>query len=84
MGLYIQDPSYTDSAYLHEALISSCVNGISGGGAYAFASKDGIELLIEDDNFKQFLKNGVFTLVIGMDDITNIYSVDTLKKLQEG
>lgn len=83
MGLYIQDPSYTDSAYLHEALISSCVNGISGGGAYAFASKDGIELLIEDDNFKQFLKNGVFTLVIGMDDITNIYSIDTLKKLQE-
>ena len=83
MGLYIQDPSYTDSAYLHEALISSCINSVSGGGAYAFASKDGIELLIEDENFKKFLKNGTFTLVIGMDDITNIYSIDTLKRLQE-
>lgn len=83
MGLCIQDPSYKESAYLHEALISACVNGVSGGGAYAFASKDGIELLIEDDNFKQFLKNGVFTLVVGMDDITNIYSIETLKKLQE-
>ena len=83
MGLCIQDPSYKESAYLHEALISSCVNGILGGGAYAFASKDGIELLIEDDNFKQFLKNGIFTLVVGMDAITNIYSIETLKKLQE-
>lgn len=83
MAFCIQDPTYDKSAYLHEALISSCVEGISGGGAYAFASKDGIELLIEDDNFKQFLKNGYFTLIIGMDDITNTYSIDTLKKLQE-
>lgn len=83
MAFYIQDPTYDNSAYLHEALISSCVDGVSGGGAYAFASKDGIELLIEDDNFKQFLKTGVFTLVVGMDDITNIYSVETLKRMQE-
>ena len=83
MGLCIQDPSYSESAYLHEALISTCVKGVSGGGAYAFASKDGIELLIEDDNFKQFLRTGKFTLVIGMDDITNVYAIDTLKKLQE-
>ena len=83
MALYIQDPTYDNSSYLHEALISSCVDGIEGGGAYAFASKDGIELLIEDDNFKQFLKTGVFTLVVGMDDITNVYSIETLKRLQE-
>ena len=83
MAFCIQDPTYSKSSYLHEALISSCVGCIEGGGAYAFASKDGIELLIEDDNFKQFLKNGKFTLIIGMDDITNTYSVDILKRLQE-
>ncbi len=77
MGFCIQDPTYANSAYLHEALISTCVNGVSGGGAYAFASKDGIELLIEDDNFKQFLRTGVYTLVVGMDDITNIYFINT-------
>ena len=83
MAFYIQDPTYYKSAYLHEALISSCVGGVAGGGAYAFASKDGIELLIEDDNFKQFLKTGQYTLIVGMDDITNIYSVETLKRMQE-
>ena len=83
MAFFIQDPTYSKSSYLHEALISSCVGGVTGGGAYAFASKDGIELLIEDDNFKQFLKTGQFTLIVGMDDITNIYSVETLKRMQE-
>lgn len=83
MSLCIQDPSYSNSEYLHEALISACVGKTIGGGAYAFASKDGIELLIEDDNFKQFLKNGEFLLIVGMDDITNIYAIETLEKLQE-
>ena len=83
MAFYIQDPSYHKSSYLHEALITACVGGISGGGAYAFASKDGIKLLFEDENFIQFLRNGEFMLIVGMDDITNTYSLDTLKKLQE-
>lgn len=83
MAFYIQDPTYSKSSYLHESLISSCVGSIAGGGAYAFASKDGIELLIEDDNFKQFLKTGQFTLIVGMDDITNIYSIETLKRMRE-
>ena len=51
MSLNIQDPSYDKSKYLHEALISACVGKKIGGGAYAFASKDGIELLLEDENF---------------------------------
>lgn len=83
LAFYIQDPSYSKSEYLHEALISACVGNIKGGGAYAFASKDGIELLIEDENFKQFLKEGKFLLVVGMDDITNNYAIKTLIKLQE-
>ncbi len=83
MSLNIQDPSYDKSKYLHEALISACVGKKIGGGAYAFASKDGIELLLEDENFKEFLKNGSFLLIIGMDDITNIYSINTIKRLLE-
>lgn len=83
MSFCIQDPSYKESQYLHEALIEACVDGIYGGGAYAFASKEGIELLIEDDNFKQILRNGHFLLIVGMDDITNIFSVNTLRKLRD-
>lgn len=83
MSLYIQDPSFNKSEYLHEALISACVGKTTGGGAYAFASKNGVELLIEDDNFKQFLKNGKYLLIVGMDEITNLPAIETLKKLQD-
>lgn len=79
----IQDPSYENSKYLHETLISECVGCVSGAGAYAFATKDGINLLLLDDNFKDFLETGTFTLVVGTDDITNEHSIVSLIELQK-
>lgn len=79
----IQDPSYENSKYLHETLLSECVGCTSGAGAYAFATKDGINLLLLDDNFKDFLENGTFTLVVGTDDITNEHSIVSLIELQK-
>lgn len=79
----IQDPSYENSKYLHETLLSECVGCISGAGAYAFATKDGINLLLLDDNFKDFLETGTFTLVVGTDDITNEHSIVSLIELQK-
>lgn len=81
--LYIQDPSYKTSMYLHETLLSECLGSKRGGGAYAFASKDGINLLFEDENFKSFLHKGVFTLIVGTDDITNEHAVNTLIELKK-
>ena len=63
MKLCIQDPSYKDSMYLQESLLTACEVGISGGGAYAFASKDGIELFLEDESFKKFMDSGTFFLM---------------------
>ena len=71
----IQDPSYENSKYLHETLLSECVGSIYGAGSYAFATKDGINLLLADENFKNFLENGTYTLVVGTDDITNEHSI---------
>lgn len=79
----IQDPSYENSMYLHETLLSECVGCTNGAGAYAFATKDGINLLLLDDNFKEFLKTGTFTLIVGTDDITNEHSIASLIELQE-
>ena len=79
----IQDPSYDNSMYLHETLLSECVGCTNGAGAYAFATKDGINLLLLDDNFKEFLKTGTFTLVVGTDDITNEHSIVSLIELQK-
>lgn len=79
----IQDPSYENSKYLHETLISECEGCTSGAGAYAFATRDGINLLFLDDSFKEFLKTGTFTLIVGTDDITNEHSIVSLIELQE-
>ena len=58
--LCIQDPSYENSKYLHETLLSECVDCTVGAGAYAFATKDGINLLLSDENFKKFLERGTY------------------------
>lgn len=79
----IQDPSYENSKYLHETLLSECIGCTTGAGAYAFATKDGIKLLFLDDNFKDFLEKGTFTLVVGTDDITNEHSIVSLIELKE-
>lgn len=81
--LYIQDPSYKNSMYLHETLLNECVGSECGGGAYAFATKDGINLLFEDENFKTFLQNGVYSLIVGTDDITNEHAVNVLIDLKK-
>lgn len=49
MKFFIQDPSYEKSQFLHETLLGECVNCSIGAGVYAFATRDGIELLMEDD-----------------------------------
>ena len=81
--LCIQDPSFENSKYLHETLLAECVGCVVGAGAYAFATKDGINLLFEDDNFKRFLGQGTYTLVVGTDDITNEHSINTLIDLKK-
>ena len=82
MQFCIQDPSYKNSKYIHETLLSECIGGCSGAGMYAFATKDGIELFMEDENFKKFIQKSTFLLIVGMDDITNVRAIETLKELQ--
>ena len=77
----IQDPSYENSKYLHETLLAECAECVVGAGAYAFASKDGINLFF-DDNFKKFMENGTYTLVVGTDDITNENAITALIALK--
>lgn len=83
MSFCIQDPSYENSMYLHEALLTACESSINGGGAYAFVSKTGIELFLGDDSFKKFIATGEYYLVVGLDDITNTKALEVLKSLRE-
>lgn len=76
--LYIQDPSYENSKQLLDAILECCPSARSGAGAYAFVSADGINLLIGDPIFTEFLEQGQFLLIVGMDEITNTRSLTAL------
>ena len=80
--LHFQDPYFSDSYTLHEALIQSCAASIQGKGAYAFASKSGIEILLKDSVFDSLLDRGEYSLIVGIDEITNLASLEALSSIK--
>lgn len=80
--LHFQDPYFSDSYTLHEALIQSCATSIQGKGAYAFASKSGIEILFKDTVFDSLLNRGEYSLIVGIDEITNLASLEALSVIK--
>jgi len=77
----IQDPTYAESMLLHEALLQACSTAQYGAGAYAFVTADGVNLLMTDDMFSDFLKRGHYQLIVGMDDITNTRTLVALQAI---
>ena len=80
--LHFQDPYFSDSYTLHEALIQSCSTSSHGKGAYAFATKSGIEILLKDSVFDSLLERGEYSLIVGIDEITNLASLETLSEIK--
>jgi len=80
--LHFQDPYFSDSYTLHEALIQSCSTSIQGKGAYAFATKSGIEILLKDRVFDSLLDRGEYSLIVGIDEITNLASLEALSVIK--
>jgi HKD family nuclease len=81
MILNIQDPTNQDSLSLHEALISACTGAQLGGGVFAFVTVGGVRLYLEDNTFLNFVSNGRFDLVVGIDEITNTQTLEFLGRL---
>ena len=82
MTLRIQDPLFEESYLLHETLLNEASRSKSGAGVFAFASREGINLLFGDAAFSDFLSSGSFTLIVGLDSITNRAAIRELKKLE--
>lgn len=80
--LHFQDPYFSESYTLHEALIQSCSTSIQGKGAYAFATKSGIEILLKDSVFDSLLDRGEYSLIVGIDEITNLASLEALSLIK--
>ncbi|NOT83541.1 MAG: hypothetical protein HOP02_01915 [Methylococcaceae bacterium] len=81
--LHIQDPNYSNSYSLHEALIKSCSSANGGKGAYAFVSRTGAELFLADVEFEKMLERGIYNLIVGIDEITNTSTIERLSDFQD-
>jgi len=80
--LNIQDPSFGKNKLLHEALLEACDVALYGAGAYAYVTASGVNMLMKDKVFEKFMSRGKYHLVVGMDDITNTKTLDSLTELQ--
>lgn len=69
-GLRLQDPGAT-SEHLLEALLQAAVGADRGGAIFAFATADGIRTVLQDPAFAPLLTDGEFTLVVGVDSVTD-------------
>lgn len=69
MAFVIQQPG---SALLLETINEAAENAESGGGVFAFATRGGVEALLQAPNVARMLTSGrPFHLVVGVDAITN-------------
>ncbi|MEH7547756.1 phospholipase D family protein [Neobacillus vireti] len=86
---YIQDGRFSHSLTTHEAILTAAtskhnvVDFFAGAGVFAFATSGGASLLFEDQVFKDFLSNNHFTLIVGVDDITNTKALNKLRELRD-
>ena len=78
MKLCLQDPQYINSKLLHEELLQKISISKNGIGIYAFASEAGIQLLLYDKVFSEFINKNRYTLIVGMDAITNVKAINKL------
>ena len=78
----IQDPTYPETTYLYEAIIAAAVGAAAWRGIYAFASRDGVNHLIEDPVVHDFMRAGGETdLLVGIDAVTNRPTLERLRDL---
>ena len=78
MSLSLQNPADPAAPYLLEHVLDACQGAIKGGGAFAFVSAAGVQLLLEDATFSTFLSRGPVDVVLGIDAITKAKALTRL------
>lgn len=80
MSWFLQTPDGA-SPKLLKNILDQCGPALKGGGAFAFASAQGVKMLAAEPIFSNFLKTYEFTMVVGLDAITDTRAVDELRRL---
>ena len=75
--LHLQDAG-TETGHLLEALLRACNGSKEGGAVFAWTNTSGVTAFLEDKSFADFIKQGEFDLVVGLDSITDEAAVKAL------
>lgn len=82
--LIVQDEVYEGSLHLDEVMLSALSTSSRGAGAFAFATRNGINAIFNSDEFKDYCKSGKhFELLLGIDAVTNDKTLAYVKKLTD-
>lgn len=68
--LHLQDPTASSTTYLFEEIVAAARNATRGRAIFAFASKDGVDALMEDPELVGLLRRGSFEMIVGIDAVT--------------
>lgn len=79
----IQDPTDPATRYLYEAIISAATEATTWRGMYAFATRGGVDQLIEDPVVHDFMnRGGEIDLIVGIDAVTNRQALERMQELE--
>jgi hypothetical protein len=68
--LHLQDPTANTPTYLFEAIVGAARHAKNGRAIFAFASRDGVDALLDDPELVALLKRGTLDLIVGIDAVT--------------
>ena len=79
----IQDPADPETHYLYEAIIGAATEATTWRGMYAFATRGGVDQLIEDPVVQDFMnRGGAIDLIVGIDAVTNRQTLERMQALE--
>lgn len=79
----IQDPTDPETHYLYEAIIGAAAEATTWRGMYAFATRGGVDQLIEDPVVHDFMqRGGAIDLIVGIDAVTNRQTLERMQELE--
>ena len=83
LSVCIQDPTHTGTTYLYEAILAAAGQATEWRGLYAFATRDGVDHLIEDKIVHDLMNGGgEIDLVVGVDAVTNRATLERMQELE--
>lgn len=83
LSICIQDPTHTGTTYLYEAILAAAGQARDWRGLYAFATRDGVDHLIEDMVVHDLMSGGgEIDLVVGVDAVTNRATLERMQELE--